>query len=60
MNSATVLMLRSLARSVLTTMTLGTPATKVMGAKSLMGSNDNFSYSARLMPCVPTVPMSKV
>ena len=30
------------------------------GAKSLTGSNGILSYSATLMPCVPTVPMSRV
>ena len=60
MKSATELMLRDLAISAFMTITLGTPATTVMGAKSLIGSNGNLLYNARLMPCVPTVPMSSV
>ena len=40
------------------TKTLGTPAIKVMGTKSLMGSNGSLGYSAELMACVPTVPIN--
>ena len=42
------------------TITLGTPATSVMGAKSFCGSNGILLYSDLLMPCVPTVPISSV
>ena len=38
MKSCTLLMPMARALSVLTTITLGTAATRVMGAKSLMGS----------------------
>ncbi len=44
----------------LTTSTLGTPATSVIGAKSRTGSNGIFGYSAALIDCVPTVPINSV
>ena len=37
--------------------TLGVVATRVTGAKSLMGSYGIFLYKLWLMPCVDTVPM---
>ena len=60
MKSCTLVMPMALAFSGFITMTLGTAATRVMGAKSLMGSYGSLLYSARLMPCVPTVPINKV
>ena len=44
----------------LMTSTLGTPATSVIGAKSLTGSYGIFGYSDGLIACVPTVPISSV
>ena len=60
MKSGTLLMPSSCARLVFITITLGTPATRVMGAKSFCGSKGSLLYSALLMPWVPTVPMSRV
>ena len=60
MKSATLVMPSARALSAFTTITLGTPATSVMGVKSFTGSNDSLLYSALLMPWVPTVPISRV
>ena len=42
------------------TSTFGTPATSEIGAKSFAASYGIFGYSAGLIDCVPTVPMSSV
>ena len=60
MKSGTLLIPSVRAFSAFITITLGTPATRVMGAKSLTGSKGILSYSDLLMPCVPTVPMTRV
>ncbi len=60
MKSGTLLMPRLRAFSVCITITLGTPATIVIGTKSLIGSYGSLSYKARLMPWVPTVPIRSV
>ena len=48
------------AKAGLSTSTLGTPAHSVTGAKSLTWSYGIFGYSAGLIACVPTVPISSV
>jgi hypothetical protein len=48
------------ANAGFSTSTLGTAATSVIGAKSLIGSNGSLPYSDWLMPWVPTVPISSV
>ena len=60
MKSCTLWMFSVLAFSAFISITLGTAATSVIGTKSLIGSKGSLGYSARLMPCVPTVPMSSV
>ena len=44
----------------LTTSTLGTPATRITGTKSLTWSYGIFEYRLALIACVPTVPISSV
>ena len=58
--SAAVWMLSLVAFSAFITITLGTPATRVTGAKSFCGSKGILSYSDLLMPCVPTVPITRL
>ena len=45
---------------LLTTMMLGTIATRLTGAKSFTASHGSLRYRLGLMPCVPAVTISKV